>query len=84
MMQKTWKVTESLAHGYSPESASQKLSNEYQHDRVLKKSLFSCASDKSSLSIGIVDIFEDIIPGKKHVLECDPVTDHANTDTQRQ
>ena len=25
---------ESLAHGYSSESMSQELSNEYQHDRV--------------------------------------------------
>ena len=28
-------MTETLAHGYSPESAQQELSNEYQHDRVL-------------------------------------------------
>ena len=34
MMQKTWKITEPLAHGYSSESTQQELSNEYQHDRV--------------------------------------------------
>ena len=30
---KTWKITETLAHGYSSESTTQ-LSNEHQHDRV--------------------------------------------------
>ena len=34
MMQKNWKMTETLAHGYSSESAQRKLSNEYQHGRV--------------------------------------------------
>ena len=34
MMQKTWKMTETLANGYSSERAQQELSNEYQHDRV--------------------------------------------------
>ena len=34
MMKKTWKMTETLAHGYSSESPQQKLSNEYQDDRV--------------------------------------------------
>ena len=34
IMQKTWKNPETLAHGYSSESAQQELSNEYQHDRV--------------------------------------------------
>ena len=33
MMQK--KLAETLAHGYSSESTQRKLSNEYQHDRVL-------------------------------------------------
>ena len=28
------KMTETLAHGYSSESAQRELSNEYQHDRV--------------------------------------------------
>ena len=31
---KTWKITETLAYGYSYESTQQELSNEYQHDRV--------------------------------------------------
>ena len=34
-MQKTWKMTEILANGYSSESTLRELSNEYQHDRVL-------------------------------------------------
>ena len=34
VMQKTWKITETLANGYSYESIQQELSNEYQHDRV--------------------------------------------------
>ena len=33
-MQKTWKMTETLAHWYSHENTQQELSNEYQHDRV--------------------------------------------------
>ena len=35
MMQKSWKMTETLALGYSSESARWELSNEYQHDMVL-------------------------------------------------
>ena len=34
MMQKTLKMTETLANWYSSESTQQELSNEYQHDRV--------------------------------------------------
>ena len=34
LCKKTWKMTETLAHGYSSESTQQELSNEYQHDRV--------------------------------------------------
>ena len=34
MMQKTWKITETLANGYSSESNQRELSNEYQHYRV--------------------------------------------------
>ena len=33
MMQTTFKMTETLAHGYSSESTQWELSNEYQHDR---------------------------------------------------
>ena len=33
-MQKIWKITETLAHGYASESTQQELSNEYQHDRI--------------------------------------------------
>ena len=34
MMQKTLKMTETLANGYSFESTQWELSNEYQHNRV--------------------------------------------------
>ena len=34
MMQKPWKMTETLALQYSYESAQLELSKEYQHDRV--------------------------------------------------
>ena len=33
-MQKNFKITETLAYGYSFEGTRQELSNEYQHDRV--------------------------------------------------
>ena len=32
--EKSWKITETLANGYSSESTQRELSNEYQHDRV--------------------------------------------------
>ena len=34
MMQNIWKMTETLAYGYSSKSTQRELSNEYQHDRV--------------------------------------------------
>ena len=34
MMQKSWKMIETLANGYSSESTQWELSNEYQLDRV--------------------------------------------------
>ena len=34
MVQKTFKMTETLANRYSSESTPRELSNEYQHDRV--------------------------------------------------
>ena len=34
MMLKNWKMTETLANGYSSERAQQELPNEYQHDRI--------------------------------------------------
>ena len=34
MLQKTLKITETLANGYSYESTQRELSNEYQHDSV--------------------------------------------------
>ena len=36
MVQKNWKMAETLAHGYSSERTQQALSNQYQHDRVKK------------------------------------------------
>ena len=33
-LQKNWKMTETLANGYSSERAQRELSNEYQHDRA--------------------------------------------------
>ena len=58
-MQKTLKITETLANGYSSESTQQELSNEYQNNRVLmvfKNLLSSCALEESSLSIGRVNL----------------------------
>ena len=56
-MQKTEKITETLAHGYSSESTQQEPSNEYQHDRVklFLNFLHPCVFDKSSLSIARVN-----------------------------
>ena len=34
IMQKSWKITETLVNGYSSESPQRELSNEYQHDRA--------------------------------------------------
>ena len=34
MMQKIFKMNETLAYGYSYESTQRELLNEYQHDRV--------------------------------------------------
>ena len=53
MMQKTWKMAENLANGYSYEGAKWEPSNEYKHDRVY---FHPCALDESSLSIGRVKI----------------------------
>ena len=50
-----FKMTETLAHGYSYENSQRELSNEYQ--QVLdcfKQSVCSCALDESSLSIARV------------------------------
>ena len=61
-MQKTLKMTETLANRYSYESAQRELSNGYQYDRVqmvFQIFLRSCALDESSLSIerGNMDVF---------------------------
>ena len=55
MMQKTWKMTGTLAHGYSSESTKQswtfQLIPTWQGLNGFQKSLRPCALDKSSLSI---------------------------------
>ena len=65
MMQKTWKLTETLANGYSSERTQWELSNEYQLDRVevvFQKSLHPCALDESRLSIRRVNLFIPVAP----------------------
>ena len=47
-------MIETLANGYSSDSAQQELSNEYQHDRtkmVFHNFLHFCAFDESSLRV---------------------------------
>ena len=39
MMQKTLKMTETLAHGYSSERTQQELSHEYLHNRISEEGL---------------------------------------------
>ena len=41
-MQNTWKITETLANGYSSESTRRELSNEYQHDSAFMVSTNFC------------------------------------------
>ena len=41
-MQKTWEISETLAHLYSSESTQQELLNEYQYDRVKMVSKNPC------------------------------------------
>ena len=53
-------MTETLAHGYSPESSQRQLSNKYQQGKVYmfyKKYLPSCVSDESILSIESVKLW---------------------------
>ena len=62
MVQKPYKMTETLAYGYSSESSRRELSNEYQHKQGLggfQTFLHHFASDESSLSIGRVNLFSD-------------------------
>ena len=42
MMQKTWKMAEALAYGYSSDSTQRELSNEYLNDRVMKIFIIFC------------------------------------------
>ena len=61
-------MTETLTHGYSSDTTLREFSNEYQHDRVLKNVLHSCAFDESSLSIKRVNLSKTIFtPGKDRV-----------------
>ena len=54
--EKSRKMTETLAYGYSFESTRQELSNEYQHDGLggYQKSFGPFAFEESSLSSGRV------------------------------
>ena len=58
-MQITFKMTETLANGYSSESTLRVLSKAYQYDSLdgLQKCLGPCALDKNSLSIGMVNTY---------------------------
>ena len=51
-MQKTERMTETLAHRYSSKSTWRELSNEYQHGRVEMGLKNLCALDESNLIIG--------------------------------
>ena len=55
-------MTETQEYGYSPESAQQELSNEYQHDMVWMVFIDLCvlvlALGESSLSIGRVKSYK--------------------------
>ena len=57
-MKKNWKMTETLAYGYSSESTQWELPDEYQHDEMIlddfRKILRPCALDERSLSIGLL------------------------------
>ena len=62
MMQKTLKMTETLAHGYSSESTQPGLSNKCQQDTFIwfsKKSSHPCALDERSFIIGRVKVLID-------------------------
>ena len=52
-----FKMSETLANGYSSKSSQKELSNEFLHDRVKMffNFLRSCALDESSLGIGRVN-----------------------------
>ena len=56
MIQKTFKLTETLTYWYSSERTQQDLFNEYQHDRVkmISKIVVLYALDENSLSVGRV------------------------------
>ena len=73
MMQKSEKMIETLANGYSSESTQRELSNEYQHDSVSKddfqKTLHLCALDESGLSIGRVNCMISGLQGDVCVLD---------------
>ena len=54
MMQKNWKMTETLTCGYSYDSTQRDISNEYQHDRVYMfflNCLYFSTMDENSLSM---------------------------------
>ena len=63
MTQKTWKMTETLVHGYSSEITLWELSNECQHDRFFygfQTFLRPGSLDESRLSIGRVKMISNV------------------------
>ena len=65
-MQKTRKITQTLANGYSSESTRQELSNEYQDDRVSMVFQESCIL---VLWTKVVSALEGLNMCNKHIFE---------------
>ena len=66
MMQKIWKMIETLANGYSSERSQRELSNEYQHDRVLM--VFKNLA--SSVAAAVLASYRTTAPYTVHALSC--------------
>ena len=72
---KSWKLTETLVHGYSSKRTQWELSNEYQHDT--QKSLRHCRWTKEAWALeGLMHVAPKmpnrvvITPWQKYILEC--------------
>ena len=66
-MTNNWEMTETLAHGYSPESTQQELSYDYLHNVVKVIFIFflqSCAMDLGNLSIRSIELVDFAALGK--------------------
>ena len=69
MANKKWKITETLAHGYSSESTQWELSDKNQDDRVYmdyKNLCILVLFDESSLSIGTATLYYHFM--SRHIL----------------